>query len=237
MSAAAVTSATNDFVALISHELRTPLSSIIGYLELVRDDEAGALSDSQRLYLDVAERNAHRLLRLVGDLLFTAQVESGTFHLDETRVELHPILKASLESISPLAATAGVALRSDFSADAQVSGDAVRLSQAVDNLLSNAVKFTPRGGSVTLSVTATADDAVITVTDTGIGIAETELDKLFARFFRASTAKQGAVPGVGLGLTITKAIVAAHHGLMSVRSVEGVGTSFSITLPLAAAEV
>ena len=227
------TSRTNDFVALISHELRTPLSSIIGYLELVRDDDDGELSTSQLQYLAVAERNAHRLLRLVGDLLFTAQVESGAFQLEQVPVQLQPILAASLESISPIASTAGVILRADFPQSATVNGDPVRLAQAVDNLMSNAVKFTPRGGIVTLSLATTDDSGVISVGDTGMGIAAAELDKLFSRFFRASTALNNAVPGVGLGLTITKAIVTAHHGVMGVHSTEGKGTTFSMTLPLA----
>jgi signal transduction histidine kinase len=111
----------------------------------------------------------------------------------------------------------------------------LRLGQACDNLISNALKFTPRGGTVTVSLSRSSGDAVITVRDTGMGIAESELDQLFARFFRASTATRNAVPGVGLGLTITKAIVTAHHGAMAVESEEGVGTRFSVSLPLAGA--
>ncbi|HEX3679640.1 MAG TPA: ATP-binding protein, partial [Galbitalea sp.] len=113
-------------------------------------------------------------------------------------------------------------------------GDAVRLGQVCDNLNSNAIKFTPRGGTVTVSLSRSEKDAVVTVRDTGMGIPESELDQLFARFFRATTATRNAVPGVGLGLTITKAIVTAHHGEMGVTSEEGVGTEFTVTLPLVA---
>ncbi|MEP6479623.1 MAG: ATP-binding protein [Rhodoglobus sp.] len=225
----------DEFVGLISHELRTPLSSILGYLELMRDDDEHPLSTEQLQYLGVAERNAHRLLRLVGDLLFTAQVESGKFPLDSRDVELESIIASSVESAEPAAAAAGITLVREGSAGpAVVFGDPVRLGQACDNLISNAVKFTPRGGTITVSLATTATDAVITVKDTGMGIAASELDQLFARFFRASTATRNAVPGVGLGLTITKAIITAHHGEMDVQSEEGVGTSFSVTLPLAA---
>jgi signal transduction histidine kinase len=223
----------DEFVGLISHELRTPLSSILGYLELMRDDEDNPLSAEHLQYLGVAERNAHRLLRLVGDLLFTAQVESGKFPLDSRQVPLESIVTAAIESARPVADAAGIQLVQKLpDGPAVVHGDPVRLGQAVDNLISNAIKFTPRGGNVTLALEITDGSALITVRDTGMGIAASELDKLFSRFFRATTATRNAVPGVGLGLTITKAIVTAHHGEMGVESEEGVGTCFSMSLPL-----
>ncbi|WP_349897352.1 sensor histidine kinase [Parafrigoribacterium soli] len=222
----------DEFVGLISHELRTPLSSILGYLELMRDDDENQLSDSQLRYLGVAERNAHRLLRLVGDLLFTAQVESGKFNLDQKEQDLAPILMASVESARPVAAAAGITLHTNVVEGLLVNGDSVRLGQACDNLMSNAIKFTPSGGSVTLGLQPDGSNVVITVQDTGMGIAASELDKLFSRFFRASTATRNAVPGVGLGLVITRAIIRAHGGDMGVTSEEGVGTCFSMTLPV-----
>lgn len=223
----------DEFVGLISHELRTPLSSILGYLELMRDDDRNPLSAEHLQYLSIAERNANRLLRLVGDLLFTAQVESGKFPLDNRDIALDSIVSASMETGRPMADAAGVGLIEELPVDAPiVHGDPVRLGQAVDNLISNAIKFTPRGGTVTVALGTENDQAVITVSDTGLGIAAAELDKLFSRFFRASTATRNAVPGVGLGLTITKAIVTAHQGEMAVDSEEGVGTRFSMSLPL-----
>lgn len=223
----------DEFVGLISHELRTPLSSILGYLELMRDDEDDPLSQEQLQYLGVAERNAHRLLRLVGDLLFTAQVESGRFPLDQKDVALGPVISASVESAGPVAANAGVTLSAELPEEPVVTfGDTLRIGQSVDNLISNAIKFTPSGGSVTVSLTREGDDAVIAVTDTGIGIPAVELGQLSNRFFRASTATRNAVPGVGLGLTITKAIVTAHGGRIDIASEEGVGTTISLRLPL-----
>lgn len=222
----------DEFVGLISHELRTPLSSILGYLELLRDDEDAPLSEGQLRYLGVAERNAHRLLRLVGDLLFTAQVESGKFNLDQKEQDLVPIIFASVESARPMATAAGITLHTELVEGLIVNGDSVRIGQACDNLISNAIKFTPSGGSVTLGLSEADSNVVITVKDTGMGIAASELDKLFSRFFRASTATRNAVPGVGLGLVITRAIIRAHGGDMSVTSEEGVFTCFSMTLPL-----
>ena len=236
------------FVSLISHELRTPLSSVLGYLELVLDDEDEPLSDQQRQYLTTVERNAQRLLRLVGDLLFTAQVDAGQFTVQPEDVDLADVVRAAEETARVTAAARGVAVAVQVpDGGLVVRGDAVRLGQACDNLLSNAVKFTPGGGQVTLRLTpGWRDDrghvtdvplpgsgpvAVLSVSDTGVGIPTGEQGRLFTSFFRASTARRNAVPGVGLGLTITKAITTAHGGSLDVTSAEGVGTTFTMTLP------
>lgn len=223
----------DEFVGMISHELRTPLSSILGYLELLRDEEDGPLTAEQTQYLDVAERNAQRLLRLVGDLLFTAQVEAGRFPIVNQSTELETVLRAAAQTFEPVAAAASVDLRvvMDAGRSTIVRGDATRLGQAVDNLLSNAVKFSPAGGVVTLSLVVHDQRATITVRDTGIGIPDTELDQLTTRFFRASTATSASVPGIGLGLAITKAIVVAHRGRLDVTSEVGIGTAFTVDLP------
>jgi PAS domain S-box-containing protein len=238
----------DQFVSLISHELRTPLSSILGYLELVMDDPDQPLTEEQRKYLATVERNAHRLQRLVGDLLFTAQVEAGRFTLQPEDVDLAAVVRATEETIRVAAAANDVTVRVDVPADALVvSGDPVRLGQACDNLASNAVKFTPAGGRVTLALRAgwrTPDGVVVSgehpgaepvaqlsVSDTGVGIPTGEQGKLFTRFFRASTAQRNAVPGVGLGLSITKAITTAHGGTLELDSAEGAGTTFTLTLP------
>ena len=229
----------DEFVNLISHELRTPLSSILGYAELIADDEEHPLTEEQARYLATVERNAQRLLRLVSDLLFTAQVESGRFSLQEQQVDLCAVVAASLESARPAAEARDVRLvLSQAKEPLIVWGDPVRLGQAVDNLVSNAVKFTPPRGRVAVTLGfadggyGQPDCALIAVSDTGIGIPADEIDQLFSRFFRASTATQFAVPGVGLGLTITQAIAVAHHGRVRVASTVGEGTTFTFELPL-----
>ncbi len=225
----------DEFVDLISHELRTPLSSILGYAELISDDDEHPLTDQQKQYTATVERNAQRLLRLVSDLLFTAQVESGRFALQEQRVDLHGVVEAAVTAAMPVAEARTVRLVLSETADrADVWGDPVRLGQAVDNLISNAITFTQPGGRVAvgLGVQPDADGGdrvAISVSDTGIGIPADEMDQLFSRFFRASTATQFAVPGVGLGLTITRAIAAAHGGHIRVASTVGEGTTFAVT--------
>ncbi|SNS33346.1 PAS domain S-box-containing protein [Geodermatophilus pulveris] len=236
----------DQFVSLISHELRTPLTSILGYLELVLDEPD--LGEQARGYLGTVELNAQRLLRLVGDLLFTAQVDAGRFTLQPGDVDLVAVVRAAEECARVTAQCTGVEVVLDVPAGGLVvPGDAGRLGQACDNLLSNAVKFTPAGGRVTLALQAawrTPDGTVVdapqdgavpvarlAVSDTGIGIPAGEQAQLFARFFRASTARRHAVPGVGLGLAITRAIATAHDGTLEVTSTEGEGTTVTITLP------
>lgn len=222
----------DEFVGTVSHELRTPLSSILGYLELVRDEDEN-LTDEQKHFLSVTERNAQRLLDLVGDLLFVAQVDAGRMPLQTGRVLLPSLISAAVESALPAAARRGIAVEvGEQAGGLHVHGDAGRLGQAIDNLISNAVKFSRPGGTVTVSLTTDAAGAVLSVSDNGIGIPAAEMDRLFSRFFRSSTATQRAIQGIGLGLNITRAIVTAHGGHLSVDSVEGEGTTFRLHLPL-----
>lgn len=222
----------DEFFALVSHELRTPLTSIVGYLELVLDDDVGALHPEHRRHLGVVERNAGRLLRLVGDLLFVAQVEAGKLSLDPGLVDLGQLVREAVDAARPRAEEASIALVADVDPVPTCPGDADRIGQVLDNLIVNALKFTPEEGRVTVSLRIEGASAVLEVADTGIGIPATEQEQLFDRFFRASSATARAIPGVGLGLTIVKAIVEAHDGEVSVQSEEGSGTTFRVELPL-----
>ncbi len=219
----------DQFVALVSHELRTPLSSVLGYLELVLDDPA--LPAVPRRYLTTVQRNAGRLERLVGDLLFTAQVEAGRFVLVPGEADLGALAHAAEESARVVAATAGVALRVQAPASGPVvPGDALRLGQAVDNLVSNAVKFTPAGGRVVIGVEDAGPEVRLAVTDTGAGIPDAEQAALGTRFTRGSDVRH-RVPGVGLGLFITRAIATAHGGRLELASAVGEGTTATLVLP------
>ena len=225
----------DEFIALVSHELRTPLTSIHGYLELVLDGGAGELGPEQQQFLSVVERNTKRLMQLVGDLLFMAQVEAGKLALDLEEVDLKEVLAECLEAAKPVADDRQVHLISDLAETPSMLGDRSRLAQVLDNLISNALKFTPASGRVSIRVSRTGRDAVVEVADTGVGIPADEQDRLFERFFRSSNATEQAIPGTGLGLTIAKTIVERHEGSIEIESAEGTGTTVRVLLPLGAA--
>jgi PAS domain S-box-containing protein len=222
----------DEFVALVSHELRTPLTSIRGYLELIREGKGGKVTKKQERFLEVMNRNSERLLRLVSDLLFVAQAESGNVALELEQLDLADVAKETVDATRPLAETKAIALNLESDDELQVVADRARLVQLLDNLLSNAVKFTPAGGRVDVTVSAENGHAVLEVADSGIGVPQSEQDRLFDRFFRASTATRQAVPGTGLGLAIAKAIVDAHDGRIEVESDEGSGSTFRVQLPV-----
>ena len=222
----------DEFVALISHELRTPLTSILGYLELTLEDADG-LSDHHRSYLEVVERNAERLLRLVGDLLFVAQLEAGKLALEWSEVEVETLVEHCVEANQPAATQAGIVLVAESGWAGAIPGDPARLAQVLDNLVSNAIKFTPAGGRVTVRASRETDLVVLEVADSGMGIPDEEQQHLFDRFFRTRGAGEQAIPGTGLGLSIAQAIAHAHGGSISVESTEGVGTTFRVELPSA----
>ncbi len=222
----------DEFFALVSHELRTPLTSIIGYLELVRDEDESLSEDATR-FLEVVDRNAKRLLRLVGDMLFVAQVEAGRLRLERVALDLGQVVADSVEAARPAAERAQVRLVLETDVVGLIDGDRDRIGQLVDNLVSNAVKFTPAGGEVVVALRPDgADRVLVAVGDDGMGIPDAEQKHLFERFFRSSAATNRAVPGVGLGLTIVKTIVEAHEGEIDLESREGVGTIVRVRLPL-----
>jgi signal transduction histidine kinase len=221
----------DEFVALVSHELRTPLTSIHGYLELVLEGEAGELSDEQVRFLGVVDRNAQRLQRLVGDLLFVAQVDAGRLSLQHTRVDLPSLAFECVEAATPAADEKGIRLELAAVEIPPVWADRARLGQLLDNLVSNALKFTPDGGRVEVKVSRENGHALVEVADSGMGISEEEQKHLFERFFRTSSATRQAIQGTGLGLAITKAIAEGHGGRVTVESNEGRGTTFRVELP------
>ena len=227
----------DDFVATVSHELRTPLTSMMGFLEMIREGEAGELNDEQKRFLAIVYRSSERLQRLVGDLLFVARLDANGLQMQFGNVSVDEVVSDCVESSAALARSRELELRVEQSAVPHVWGDRERLSQLVSNLVSNAIKFTPAGGSVTVRTFARDHEAVIEVEDTGIGIPAAEQSRLFQRFFRSSTATEQAIPGTGLGLVISKAIAEAHGGGMDVRSEPGVGTCFSVRLPFEQEEV
>jgi len=219
----------DSFVALVSHEVRTPLTSILGYLELLTEQD---LTEEQRSYTNIIDRNSNRLLRLINDLLFIAQIEDGQLTVEHDRVDLAAIVVEAIDAATPTAKAGEVELVGDHNGSLPVTGDGGRLAQLLDNLVSNAIKFTPAGGTVTVSAGSAQDSVWVEVRDTGIGINASDQELLFNKFFRTRDAAKASIQGTGLGLAISKAIVQAHGGTIAVESVEGRGTAFRVDLPV-----
>lgn len=229
----------DDFVSTVSHELRTPLTSIIGYLELIEEgheDGEYDLPDEVHGQIEVVARNASRLLALVSDLLTTAQHGSGTLALRRSAGRLDEITQQAVDGITDRAHARGVGLRVDVRPTPEQLLDKARITQVLDNLFSNALKYTPRGGTVDVDVTAHGDHTSLRVRDSGIGMSESDVRSLFAKFFRAESARRAAIPGVGLGLVICKAIVEGHGGTIVATSTLGQGSTFEVRLPLVVAQ-
>ena len=223
----------DQFVSSVSHELRTPLTSIVGYMELLLDGEAGELSEDQEHFLGIMGRNCDRLTRLVDDILFVARVDAGRLSLDLQDIDIVDVVTKTVESARPVAARKDLTLKLDAETDRlELHADPVRIGELLDNLMSNAIKFTPEGGVVTVLVARDDGTVHLEVKDTGVGIPPDEVQKLFERFFRASTSSVAS--GTGLGLSITKSIVEAHRGKIWVESTLGEGTTFLVDLPLQA---
>jgi two-component system phosphate regulon sensor histidine kinase PhoR len=225
------------FLASASHDLRTPLTSIIGYIELLSDEKAGEIPPERASMLQGVDRNARRLQDMVEDMLTTSKIELGSFAAYLRPFDLTGLLPAVADMFRPTAASSGITIEVTVpDRVVMIDGDPEQLDRLLVNLLSNAVKYTPRGGSVVLTLADDDGSAVLTVADTGIGIPKQDQGLVSTRFFRASNAIESAIPGSGLGLSIVHAIAANHHGEVHIESEQNRGTTVSVRLPLRAVE-
>jgi two-component system, OmpR family, phosphate regulon sensor histidine kinase PhoR len=222
----------DEFVASVSHELRTPLTVVMGYLDLVLG--RARIADDVQQQLQVVRRNAQRLLRMVDDLLLTAHFEQGRLLDDLREVDLADLVREALLDLEHRAREAGVELESTLEGPVLVVADRLRMRQVVDNLVSNAIKYTPAGGAVRVALEPRENLVDLVVTDSGIGISDEDKPRLFTKFFRSAEAEAMAIPGIGLGLAITNAVVEAHHGSILVDSEPGRGSTFRVRLPVRA---
>jgi PAS domain S-box-containing protein len=228
---ASLVAAKNEFVASVSHELRSPLTSVVTFSNLLAQPDWGELDDEQRQFIEVIQRNADRLLRLIEDLLLLSRLEARTLQFVPSRVVLPDLVRAAVLERAPIAQAADVTLKAEVSGDTVVSCDELRINQVLGNLIGNALKFTPPGGQVTVRCHPAADGWRLSVTDSGIGIPTEDLDRIFEAFHRASNVEKHSHPGTGLGLVISKAIVERHGGLMEITSELGRGTTVTVWLP------
>jgi PAS domain S-box-containing protein len=224
----------DEFLANMSHELRTPLNSILGRAEALQEEIYGPVTPKQQEVLRGVEESGRHLLNLINDILDLSKIEAGRLELALDPVDINLICHTSLRMVAQLALTKQVALTSTIDAQVEtIQADERRLKQILVNLLSNAVKFTPAGGKVGLEVSGDPERQTVTftVSDTGIGIADEHLAKLFQPFVQIDSSLSRQYAGTGLGLALVMRLAEAHGGSVAVESEPGQGSSFSVALP------
>ncbi len=219
-----------EFLSNISHELRTPLTSIMAFVETLED---GAIEDEENnlRFLGVIHRNAERMHHLINDILELSSIESGKTTIEPKKSNLYNLIEEVFMNLSNKAGERQIKLVSEVAKDTIVFADSARLEQMLTNLIDNAVKFNRESGSVTVIHQQMSANDVISVTDTGEGISNEHLQRIFERFYRTDRARSREIGGTGLGLAIVKHLARLHGGDISVNSAPGKGSTFSIELP------
>jgi two-component system phosphate regulon sensor histidine kinase PhoR len=217
----------------VSHEFKTPLTAIQGFAETLL---AGALEDpkNNKRFLEIMRDHAARLARLTDDLLKLARMDAGKLEVEFSPVSLTELIEGCAETTLLKASRKEIVLEIEIPLGLpSVRGDARLLREVLQNLLDNAIQYTPNGGKIQVNATATAREAVVTVSDTGIGIPLADQERIFERFYRVDAARSREAGGTGLGLSIAKHIVEVHGGRLWVESAVGSGSRFSFSVPLA----
>ncbi len=219
-----------DFVANVSHELRTPLASIKGYAETLLD---GAIDDRETLknFLSVIDKHANRMTALIDDLLILSKLESQQMPLKLEEVDIKGLIQGVIHGLEKNAKDKGLKLIGDVQKGLpKIMTDKVRLEQVIVNLIDNALKYTNQG-EVRVKACIEGDNLRVDVEDTGTGIPEKDLSRIFERFYRVDKGRSRDLGGTGLGLAIVKHIIQAHNGKIWVQSLPGKGTTFTFTIP------
>ena len=222
----------SDFVSMVSHEIRSPLTTVLSQIKILLDGLAGELGAKQADILSRMSIKVNGLVELSNELLDLSRIEAGLIVQDRQEVQLMDILNELVEFIQPRAKEKNISLSLKKTDIPVVNTDPKNMEEVFSNLITNALLYTPEGGEVTVSGGIKGDFVVISVTDNGYGIAPDEIPRIFERFYRSKTEKTRNIVGTGLGLPIVKTIVEAHNGTISVKSKEGVGSTFYVRLPL-----
>jgi PAS domain S-box-containing protein len=222
----------SQFLANMSHELRTPLNAILGYTELILDDIYGDVSDQIREVLLRLEANGRHLLRLINDVLDLSKIESGRLSLSITNYSLKEVIRAAMDAVEPLAVEKGLQMTATIDDDLPMGkADERRITQILLNLIGNAIKFT-EAGEVKVEAKASEGVYLVSVSDTGPGIAEADQQRIFDEFQQAEVSRSGAKGGTGLGLSIAKRIIELHGGRIWLETSLGQGSTFRFELPI-----
>lgn len=221
----------DEFLALLGHELRNPLAPIRNALQIFRIPESDA--EAREVARGIMERQVEQIIRLVDDLLDIARIMRGKIELRRQPLDLAVVVARAVETVQPLLEAEQHTLTVAVAPEVRVHGDVVRLAQVVSNLLTNAGRYTPRGGQITLTVEQTADQALLRVRDTGIGISPDLLPHIFEMFFQADQHSGNTHGGMGIGLSLVRGLIELHGGSVAAHSAgPGQGSEFVVRLPL-----
>jgi signal transduction histidine kinase len=223
------------FISVAAHELRNPLASIMGYLELLYEDSSASFTPDQQVCIDVIQRSSQRLLSITNNLLDLTRIEAGRIELDLQRINLLTLVENVATELQPrISAKKQILLLDALPELPMALADEMRSSQVLSNLLSNAIKYTGEKGKITVRIAMTEDKQmlVVSVADTGIGIAHQDQNKIFHSFFRASNVHLSGETGTGLGLSIAKSLVQLQGGRIWFESELNKGSTFYVTFPV-----
>jgi signal transduction histidine kinase len=221
-----------EFISIAAHELRTPVATIMGYTEILSDSKmVDTFTDQQKKdILSTITKSSERLDKIVDDILDVNRIESGqSIPLYKKPLSVKSLIERALNRLS-LKSNHNLILEVSPEVPERLEFDEHRIDQVVDNLLSNAIKYSPEQRAITIVVEADNQQCSVTVTDQGIGMSDEQKDRIYDKFYRADTSDT-AVPGLGLGMSIVKQIIADHDGTISIESTPGEGTSVCFTLP------
>jgi signal transduction histidine kinase len=221
----------SEFLASMSHELRTPLNAVIGFSDVLLERMFGELNERQEEYVRDIRDSGQHLLELINEILDLSKVEAGRMDLDPALLSLPALLEQGLALVRERAARQRLSVSLTVASEVgEVWADEIKLKQVVVNLVTNAVKFTPVGGTVSVDARVVGEEAVVTVRDTGIGIAAEDQDRIFEAFQRGD--RRASTEGTGLGLTLSRRFVELHGGRMWVESAVGLGSTFAFAIPV-----
>lgn len=229
----ALDEAKDEFVTMASHQLRTPLTSIKGYISMVLDGDAGAVSDQQKTMLGQAFFSAQRMVYLISDLLNVSRLKTGKFIVEAKPLNLASVIETEVAQLSEGFAAKNIKLTVKTPKNlAPFIADEMKIRQVIMNFLDNAIYYTPKDGEITITLEEDKEIAKVEVIDTGIGVADAEQKKLFTKFYRAENARKARPDGTGLGLFMAKKVIEAHNGEVIFKSKLGEGSTFGFKIPL-----
>lgn len=222
----------SDFVSMVSHEIRSPMNSLLMQLKIILDGLAGDVTTKQREILERASSKILNLNSLVTELLDLSRIESGLVTHEKEKVALSRLLQEQVAFHTPYAQEKEITLHLESQAELPpILANLQNMEEVFSNLITNAIKYSPSGGHITIISTTENDYIKIIISDTGYGIAEEDLEKIFTRFYRVKDENTRTIHGTGLGLAIVKSIIDSHHGSINVKSKLGAGTTFTVLLP------